>query len=239
MNINRLFRAWCTSLLTMLVVVVVPSVTYAEDVLVFGGTGRLGSETVRQLLTSGYSVAVFARPGASHGRLDALDVTYVAGDLLDPDQVAAAFAAVRPQIVIDASALYSNQHEIEVRHIVAGARRVGVKRIIHHGSVGAGDNMVLFPQVDFTRLEESLRDKGRAEQVLMDSDIPYVIIRNGSLENNDSKSSGSARLTENVTALGPITRRDLAAVTMQCLQGPLCLNNTLHALDDQLASKTE
>ena len=61
MNINRLFRAWCTSLLTMLVVVVVPSVTYAEDALVFGGTGRLGSETVRQLLTSGYSVAVQGR----------------------------------------------------------------------------------------------------------------------------------------------------------------------------------
>lgn len=147
MNINRLFRAGCTSLLTMLVVGVVPSVTYAEDVLVFGGTGRLGSETVRQLLTS---------------------------------------------------ALYSSQHEIAVRHIVAGARPVGVKRIIHHGSVGAGDNMVLFPQID--------------------SGIQYVIIRNGLLDNNDSKSSGSARLTENVAARGRITRRDLAAVTMRCLE---------------------
>ena len=151
---------------------ILPERAYAEDVLVFGGTGRLGGETVRELRSAGYSVAVFARPDSSRSRLADLAVRYVEGDLLNGEQVAAAFSAIKPRIVIDASALYSNQHEIAMQHIIAGARPVGVARIIHHSSVGAGDNMALFPQIDFTRLEKALLDKGRAERLLIDSGIP-------------------------------------------------------------------
>ena len=41
-----------------------------------------------------------------------------------------------------------------------------------------------------------------------------------------------ARLTEDVTVMGTITRLDLAALTLQCLDVTDCMNKTYHAVDD-------
>ena len=206
----------------------------ADGVLVFGGTGRLGTETVKQLLTADEKVIVFARPTSDRSRLEGLDVSFVVGDMLNRDDMVAAFAAVQPRIVIDASALYAAGHEEAVRNIVAGARISDVEQIIHHGSVGAGENMALFPHIDFTELEAILLDKGRAEGILIESGLTYTIIRNGIIEEDDSKSSGQARMTKDPAALGRITRVDLAAVTMNCFAAPQCANKIFHALDDNL-----
>jgi uncharacterized protein YbjT (DUF2867 family) len=207
---------------------------FAEGVLVFGGTGRLGAATVNQLIAAGEKVTVFTRPTSDRGRLAGLDVSFVVGDMLNAEDVAAAFTTVMPRIVIDASALYNGSHEPAVRNIVAAAQAVRVEQIIHHGSVGAGDNMALFPEIDFTALEATLLDKGRAEDVLINSGLTYTIIRNGLLDSDDSKSTGRARLTPDPAALGRITRVDLAAVTMECFAAARCANKIFHALDDNL-----
>lgn len=207
---------------------------FADGVLVFGGTGRLGAVTVKQLIAAGEKVTVFARPTSDRSRLTGLDVSFVVGDMLNADDVAAAFTTVMPRIVIDASALYNGSHEPAVRNLVAAARAVKVEQIIHHGSVGAGDNMALFPEIDFTALEATLLDKGRAEDVLINSGLTYTIIRNGLLDPDDSKSTGGARLTQDPAALGRITRVDLAAITMECFAAARCANKIFHALDDNL-----
>jgi uncharacterized protein YbjT (DUF2867 family) len=226
---------------TLAVTLVICVPVLADGVLVFGGTGRLGVETVKQLIAADEKVIVFARPTSDRSRLEGLDVSFVVGDMLDRDDMVAAFEAVQPRIVIDASALYEAGHEEAVRNIVAGAKVADVEQIIHHGSVGAGDNMALFPDIDATKLETAptsatmvaiLRDKGRAEAILIDSGLTYTIIRNGLLEADDSQSSGRARLTEDQTALGRITRVDLAAITMECFAAQRCANKIFHALDD-------
>jgi uncharacterized protein YbjT (DUF2867 family) len=207
---------------------------FADGVLVFGGTGRLGSESVKQIAKTGEKITVFARPTSDRSRLDGLEITFVTGDIYNAEDVAAAFATAKPHIVVDALALYPEGHEASIHNIVAGARLSDVTQIIHHGSVGAGDNIKLFPDVDFSNLEAILLDKGRAEDALIDSGITYTIIRNGLIESDDSVSTGKARMTEDRTALGRITRRDLAAITMDCFAAPHCSNKIFHALDDNL-----
>jgi len=229
-DMNLFLRVLVTLAVTHLVSVAV----LADGVLVFGGTGRLGSETVKQLIKADEKVIVFARPTSDRSRLEGLDVSFVIGDMLSKDEMVAAFEAVRPRIVIDASALYGGDHEEAVRNIVAGARISGVEQIMHHGSVGAGDNMALFPSIQSEVLKASLRDKGRAESVLIESGLTYTIIRNGLLETDDSQSSGQARITEDRTVLGRITRVDLAAVTMECFEAQRCENKIFHATDDTL-----
>jgi uncharacterized protein YbjT (DUF2867 family) len=204
----------------------------ADGVLVFGGTGRLGAETVKELLRIDEKVIVFARVTSDRARLDGLDVSYVVGDLLDEASTVAAFDAVKPEIVIDASALYGASYEDAIRNIVAGAKNSGVEQVILHGSVGAGENMKLFPSISEPELVKVLLDKGRAETVLIESGVPYTIIRNGLIEYDDSLSSGKARITEDQTVLGRITRVDLAAVTMQCFRATQCENKIYHATDD-------
>ncbi|HPF27032.1 MAG TPA: NAD(P)H-binding protein [Steroidobacteraceae bacterium] len=223
-------------MLALLVATLQAPVVRADGVLVFGGTGRLGSEIVGALLVADERVTVFVRPESDRRRLQGKDVRYVVGDLLDAASVTAAFRAVRPRVAIDASALYDRKHEPAIRNIVAGALANGSAQVIHHGSVGAGDNMKLFPAIDFTELAAILHDKGRAEELLIGSGLNYTIIRNGMLENDDAKSTGQARLTEDLSALGRITRRDLAALTLQCVDSPRCRNRVLHALDDHLDS---
>ena len=41
-------------------------------VLVFGGTGQLGSAVVRELVAAGYPVTVFVRPSSDRSRLEGL-----------------------------------------------------------------------------------------------------------------------------------------------------------------------
>jgi uncharacterized protein YbjT (DUF2867 family) len=221
-------------LIAAIMAVFFSGVVSADGVLVFGGTGRLGSETVKQLIGVGEKVVVYARPTSDRSRLENLDVTFVVGDILNEGEVIAAFQQIQPRIVVDASALNAGRHEQAVSNIVAGGKAAGVEQIIHHGSVGAGDNMKLFPDIDFTNLKAVLLDKGRAEATLIDSGLTYTIIRNGLIEYDDSLSSGRARMTPDRDALGRITRVDLAAVTMNCFAAPKCFNKIFHALDDNL-----
>jgi uncharacterized protein YbjT (DUF2867 family) len=221
-------------LATTLVIVLISLPAVADGVLVFGGTGRLGSEVVRELLKVDENVIVFARPTSDRVRLEGLDVTYVIGDLLDQDSVIAAFESVQPRIVIDTAALYGSSYAEAARNIVAGAKVAGVEQIILHGSVGAGDNMKLFPSIQGNGLINVLIDKGHAESALIESGLPYTIIRNGLIEYDDSLSSGNGRITEDRTVLGRITRVDLAAVAMECFDEKQCENKIYHATDDSL-----
>lgn len=233
-SVNNKSRLWLSLFVVAVVTVLFSGAALADGVLVFGGTGRLGSETVKQLIGADEKVTVFARPTSDRSRLEHLDVTFVVGDILNEGDVVAAFQQVKPRIVVDASALYEARHEEAVSNIVTGSKAVNVEQIIHHGSVGAGDNMKMFPDIDFTNLEAVLLDKGRAEAKLIGSGLTYTIIRNGLIENDDDLSTGRARMTVDRDALGRITRRDLAAIAMNCFAAPKCFNQIFHALDDNL-----
>ena len=54
----------------------------SQDVLVFGGSGGLGSEIVRDLVADGHRLSVFVRPTSNRSRLAGLPVSYIEGDVL-------------------------------------------------------------------------------------------------------------------------------------------------------------
>lgn len=205
------------------------------DVLVFGGTGRLGAPIVRLLVEAGYPVTVFARPTSDRSRLAGLDVTFIIGDLMDADSVDQAVQGKRFHFVIDATSrgasrdsFYDTAMQNILRAVVAG----NVHQFILHGSVGAGDNMQKFPGFGFDRMRDLMLAKGRAEALLKSSGLGYTIIRNGMVKQDGTPATGTARLTEDEGVLGATTRLDLATLTLQCLDNPDCMNKTFHAVDD-------
>ncbi|HDP33979.1 MAG TPA: NAD-dependent epimerase/dehydratase family protein, partial [Candidatus Hydrogenedentes bacterium] len=53
-------------------------------VLVTGADGLLGSNLVRRLLETGYTVRVLIYPGSTSRSLDGLEIERIEGDLCDP-----------------------------------------------------------------------------------------------------------------------------------------------------------
>lgn len=203
-------------------------------VLVFGGTGRLGAPIVRLLVESGNEVTVFARPTSDRRRLNGLDVQYAVGDLLDEESVATAFDGQSYRAVVDASARRGTTeifYDKAMTHIVRAAADSGVRQIIYHSSVGAGDNMVQFPRADFSGMRDVLLAKGLAEQLLIESGIGYTIIRNGLIQPDGTPATEKARLSEDETIMGVVTRADLALLTLQCIDQDACMNRIFHAVD--------
>ena len=213
----------------------------ADGVLVFGGTGQLGARIVKRLVADGEEVTVFVRPGSDRGRLEALDVAYVVGDMLQESDVATALAAGQHRVVINAvRAPISDTpfYDITSRNLIKAAKASGVQQIIHHGAVGAGNNMALHPDIPWDRvpgLKARMLDHGAAEANFFNSGIATTVIRNSRVWPDETPASGNAELTEDQSVLTPITRVDLAAMTMQCLDNPDCNNKIYHARDETLS----
>jgi uncharacterized protein YbjT (DUF2867 family) len=216
------------------------SVSHGQGVLVLGGTGQLGSDVVRLLLAADNDVTVFARPKSDRSRLDGLDVEFVVGDLLDDESVAAAFAGRQYRAVVNTVRAPISDvpfYDISSALIAKHARAAGVKQIIHHGAVGAGDNVRLHPDVPWDRvpgLAGRMRDHGKAEENFFASGITTTVIRNSRVWPHGTPSTGQATLSEDPATMTPITRADLALMTMQCLDNPACAGKVYHAKDESL-----
>ncbi len=210
-------------------------------ILVLGGTGQLGAEVVRLLAAQGEDVTVFARPTSDRSRLAGLGVRYVTGDLMSEADVAAAFAAGPYRAVINcvrADREVADFYAVTTRHLAAQAKAAGVGQILHHGAVGAGDNMAAHPEVPWASvpgLVARMQDHGAGERNLLASGVPVTIIRNSRVWPDGTPSTGRAELTEDQAVMTPITRADLALLTLECLDNPECYGKIYHARDDSLS----
>lgn len=219
----------------MLAVATVTGTNGNRAALVFGGTGRLGAPIVRLLIDAGYPVTVFARPTSDRSRLAGLDVGYLVGDLMDAGSVDQVVRGKNFGFVIDATSRGASRDsffDTAMQNILHALTGSPVDQFILHGSVGAGANLQYFPEFGSGRMRELLLTKGKAEALLKRSGIGYTIIRSGMIDLDGTPATGRARLTDDQRTAGRITRLDLAALTLQCLNKKACMNKIFHAVDD-------
>jgi uncharacterized protein YbjT (DUF2867 family) len=215
---------------------------FAKDgVIVFGGTGRLGSDIVKLLVQADEDVSVFARKEDSRDRLKGLNVKYVMGDLLDDAAIARAMKAGKYRVAIDASAQRSDAkipdfYERVARSIATHGKTNGLKQFILHGSIGAGENIKIVPALAGYPQSEALIDKGKAEIAVRESGVPYTIIRNGLIRNSEPlpPATQKAGLTADETTFSPVTRADLAILTLDVMDNPTRINRVYHAIDPSI-----
>ncbi|MCB2106412.1 MAG: NAD(P)H-binding protein [Rhodobacteraceae bacterium] len=204
------------------------------DVLVFGGTGKLGAEVAKALIAGGHGVTVFARPTSDHARLDGLDIAYVEGDVLNESDVNAAFAAAKFKAAVDALARGRSGpefYDISEKNISTAAAATGVSQVILHSSVGAGDSQAVYPKERWEAMKPTLMAKDAGEKHLMASGVTYTIIRNAVLRNSKPGDVDGAKLTEDQSAFGAVTRVGLGRLTAECIGNPDCANKIFHAVD--------
>ncbi|MBL8630947.1 MAG: NAD(P)H-binding protein [Rhodospirillaceae bacterium] len=209
-------------------------------VLVLGGTGQLGAEVVKILAAKGEQVTVFARPDSKRDLLDGLKVDYVTGDLMNDADVAAALKAKPYRAIINTVRVETGDihfYEKIMGSIATHAKSTGVKQVIHQSAVGAGENAKNFPNMGWDKvpgLLDRLKDQGVGEDLLKKSGVTYTIIRNSRIWPAETPATGQAKLTEDQTVLTPMTRIDLAKLTVSCLDNTACANKIYHVEDKTL-----
>ena len=216
-------------------VALLPAAATAAEVIVFGGTGQLGSEVVRALLAAGHEVTVFRRASSDLSRLQGMKVNTAVGDATLDRDVQAAFATKRYDVAVNALAKGRNDpagfYASTQRAITAAAKATGVKQVILHSSVGAGESRAIYPEANWARLKDVLLAKDVGERELIASGVPYTILRNAVLRDDASGGRDQAELTTDQRRFGGVTRRGLGRLTAGCTLKAECLNRIYHAID--------
>ncbi|MFQ5817505.1 MAG: SDR family oxidoreductase [Terriglobia bacterium] len=143
-------------------------------ILLTGATGFVGSHMVEALRAAGQPVRclVRSREKATQQGLSAAE--RVEGDILRPETLPAACAGIEKVIHLVGIILERGQQTFERVHyqgtgnVVAAAKQAGVKRFVHMSALGARSD---------PRATAYHRTKWKAEQEVINSGIPYVILR--------------------------------------------------------------
>ena len=228
----------------LIVLFFINTVTEAkESILVVGGTGRVGSEIVKILANEDKDITVLSRSDNNYSRLKGLNINYMQGNVLNEKDIERVFSEKDFSVVINALAKVGNSpnpHAVGQNNLIKWSKKTGIKHFILIGSVGAGSKQSeLVSDIVWSMWKDILQEKGKAEASLINSKLPYTIIRTGIVVYDDTPATGNAELLEDDTIVGIITRKDLAQLTGECVLNGLCINKIYHAFDASLGNAIE
>ncbi|MEO8224305.1 MAG: SDR family oxidoreductase [Gammaproteobacteria bacterium] len=206
-----------------------------RHVLLFGATGKLGSEIAQDLAEQGDQVTAFVRATSDRSRLEPLGVHFVVGDVLDPPSIAAAFSTGKFDAAILAIAGVSEptldrQGNVNVAD---GAKGAGVARVILISTVGAGNSHDAAPLISRLALSRILPQKSAAEEHLRASKLDYTILRPGGLPPGVVP-TGRGVLSVDPATMGFIKRPDLARLVVGVLHDDRTIGKTFAVVDPGL-----
>ncbi|MEM9644883.1 MAG: SDR family oxidoreductase [Planctomycetota bacterium] len=162
-------------------------------VVIFGATGTVGSQVVRQALVAGDHVTAFVRD-ASKLEIENPNLEVVAGDVLsDTDQIRSAIVGRDSVIVALGAGAKGRVRSIGTRNVIAAMRETGVRHLICQSTLGAGDS---FSRLNFKwkllfrgPLRWAMADHERQEQVVRESGLDWTIVRPAAF--SDGPATGS------------------------------------------------
>ena len=195
----------------------------AYDLLIFGGTRNTGLLIARLATARHWRVAAMVRPGSDSTAIEAAGVDVIAGDAFSVDDCWRAVAAASPRrIVSTMGGKDANGRRVDFvgnRHIIDAAVACGrnLDRFVLVTSMGCGDQYAGTSEKVKLMLGEALRAKTEAENALMDSALPWTILRPGGLSNDPP--NGEYDLLRRIDAKkgGYISREDVASAVLTLL----------------------
>ncbi|MBI2456657.1 MAG: NAD(P)H-binding protein [candidate division NC10 bacterium] len=204
-------------------------------ILVTGATGFVGRHLVRRLCGAGEAVRCLVRPGSPGLQwLESHPLEVMPGHLLDADALAAACQGSRKIIHLAAPIHEGRDAWVERVHcegmalLVEGARAARVERLLMVSPLGTGASAGL----------PFLRSRGRAEDLLRESGLPFVILQSSLMFGlGDRLISGMIRLLTRTglllipgtgkTMLQPIWVGDVVSCLLRALHDEEVLDRTI------------
>jgi uncharacterized protein YbjT (DUF2867 family) len=201
-------------------------------ILIVGATGTLGGAVTRMLLAQDQPVRILARSQSPYQPLRDAGAQVVLGDLKERGSLDAACQDVDTVITTATSAARGGEDTVQTvdlqgnRHLIDTAKAAGVKQFIFVSVLTADPNS----PVPF------LRAKGKTEDALRASGIPYTILApNGYMESMVAGIVGMpAKMGQPVTIVGGgrrkhsfISASDVAAFILAAIGNPAALHQKL------------
>ena len=223
---------WKALSVFVLSVFAVATAAGADLVLVVGGTGKTGWETVREALAQGYEVrATSTNIKRAKERFGEDGFTWVEMDVRVLDDIRTAVAGVDYIVSTIGGSCFDPGGPSSARHIdyqgtvdLAGvARTMGVKQFVLTSAIAAG-----LPDQPLNQFCDNVQVwKWLAEDYLRDGDLPYTIVRPGGLGTDEGGKQG-------ITLAGPrgletsfIQRADVAKVLVAAVGNKDALGKTI------------
>ena len=142
------------------------------QILVTGGTGRLGPLVVARLRAAGQPVRVLSRGKHNRDVLSDPGVTFATADLSTGEGVDAAVAGM--DVIVHLAGSQKGDGG-KARHLVAAAERAGVRHLVFISVVGA-DRIPMSSRID-RMMFGYFGSKREAERVIETSAVPWTILR--------------------------------------------------------------
>lgn len=114
--------------------------------------------------------------------------------------------------------------------VIDAAKKAGVKKFVMLSAMGADDPS------SHKKLEVYLKAKKKADEHLIDSGIPYTILRPGAL--TDDMGLAKVKLAEKLDEQGEISRDDVAFLLVMSLADPLVKNKIIEAVEGEESIKS-
>lgn len=197
--------------------------------VIFGATGGIGRELVKQAVAAGHDVKAFVR---NPSKLQVgPNLRAVTGNALDADAVSNAIAG--QEVVITALGSRSLNDSVllprSMAHILAGMKQHGVRRLIVTGASGtmpkAEERLgpvkrAIFKAVKATLLRKPFESQTEMQKMVRASDTEWTIVQPPRLLNTPG--TGRVRVDGEALPANGVTipRADVAAFMLAQLQSP-------------------
>ncbi|WP_281540245.1 SDR family oxidoreductase [Maribacter aestuarii] len=198
-----------------------------EKVLVVGATGTTGNKVVNLLKSSQYFEPIaMVRKESQTVQFAARNVKTVIGDL--EEDIAHTVENI-DKIIFAAGSGGKKVKEVDqegAKKMIDAAKNKAIKKFVMLSSMGADK-----PEKS-EELQEYLKAKHKADEYLKSSNLPYAIVRPGSLTNE--KGEGKIVIGKSLQEQGSISRDDVAQVLARTLHDDTVHNETFEILSGEV-----
>ncbi len=212
----------------------------ADLVLVAGATGGTGRQVVSELNAAGYKVRALVRDADSARAVLGESVEYATGDVRQRPTIDAAMKGVRYAIVAIGATRKDPANGPEfvdyqgVRNLADAAAAARLEQIVVVSSSGVTNKDHVLNKM----FDNVLIWKGKGEDAVRASGVPYTIVRPGGLTNKPGGQNG-VRLEQGDKGTGVIPRADVARICVAALTAPAARNRTFEAYGAQTPPTTD
>lgn len=206
-----------------------------DTVLVAGAGGKTGVPMVKLLQAEGYAVRAMVRdrakapdfgPGVEVVEADVTKAETLAAATQGAAYVVSTLGAGSPKPPNDPE----NVDYKGVANLAAAAKAAGAKHFVLMSSIGAGDENPATPLNKVFGMV--LAWKGKGEQSLRDSGVPYTIVRPGGLVDCEAGKEGLVVAAGDAKVSGRVCRADVALVMADALKNPAAAGKTVALVGD-------